>query len=705
MGIKIEKVTVKNLGPIENFSNDFGLFNLIFSKNECGKTFLTEFIIQSLFKNIKRWLFRERGAGKVFVSGLSVSGLSDDKIVEFYPDCPKKLEDYWEADDKGLPPSIVNLLVSKGAEPEIDSSDEGIGKSLIKEIFSGISLLDKIDSDNNISKTIKQARLEDGNIIISNTGEGKTYRQLQEELSRIDNLFSEIELKYSRGVVESLGIEEKIIKEHLDSLYRAKCYEACLVSENIKDLNKKLQQNNEDELNKLSSSVSIYESTKSQCNSLLSKHDEFNEISKHYEWLKEAFSKYQELSMLPVKKPGIITAIAAGIFAAAAVLFSILNISIGTIASIATAAGLAVFYIIKLIHSIKNAGLNEELNNLKKEFKKRIGSELTDIALLKIELERQREAFEKTEYLSEQLEELKSKNQTSKDLIQRALYSLTGSQQAEEWQWHSLINEKKTENSELKAKIEDLQKELVYLAVREAEYLKENPGVKFSYDEYEKLQSELDKIQQMIEEKKDEIDKLKYGICSITNDDTSIDWEALLGHLRDKRSEKQNELECCAAKISAGIIIHGLIAELRQDEDKKILEGLQSDIVLKSLQDLTKNYCRLYLEDDKLIVSDNYRNFYLKELSTGAREQIMLALRIGFSAKILNQDSLFLILDDAFQHSDWDRRKILVSKLAGIAQKGWQIIYLTMDNNIRDLFEKAGAKFGKGQYKYFELKG
>ena len=38
MGIKIEKITVKNLGPIESFSEDFGLFNLIFSKNECGKT-------------------------------------------------------------------------------------------------------------------------------------------------------------------------------------------------------------------------------------------------------------------------------------------------------------------------------------------------------------------------------------------------------------------------------------------------------------------------------------------------------------------------------------------------------------------------------------------------------------------------------------------------------------------------------------------
>ncbi len=74
MAIRIEKITVKNLGPIQGFSADLGLFNLIFSKNECGKTFLTEFIIRSLFKNIKRWQFRDNGSGKVSVSGLNGEG-------------------------------------------------------------------------------------------------------------------------------------------------------------------------------------------------------------------------------------------------------------------------------------------------------------------------------------------------------------------------------------------------------------------------------------------------------------------------------------------------------------------------------------------------------------------------------------------------------------------------------------------------------
>src|SRR5665647_895466 len=245
MAIKIEKINVKNLGPTRDFSTNLGLFNLIFSKNECGKTFLTEFIIRSLFKNTKRWQFRESGSGKVTVSGL----VNGDSHIEFSPGSGKKLEDYWETSEKGLPLSMVKLLVCKGGESSIENSEEGIGKSLIKEIFSGISLLDKIDSDVNISKTVKGASFEDGNINIGNAGEGKTYRLLQLEISRIDKLFAEIESKYSTGILESYKAEERLLKERQGKLYHAKCYEAYIISENIKGANKKLQENDEEVLN------------------------------------------------------------------------------------------------------------------------------------------------------------------------------------------------------------------------------------------------------------------------------------------------------------------------------------------------------------------------------------------------------------------------------------------------------------------------
>ena len=54
----------------------------------------------------------------------------------------------------------------------------------------------------------------------------------------------------------------------------------------------------------------------------------------------------------------------------------------------------------------------------------------------------------------------------------------------------------------------------------------------------------------------------------------------------------------------------------------------------------------------------------------------------------------FLILDDAFQHSDWPRRTNLIDQIFRLVESGWQIFYFAMDDHIRDLFLKVGEKVG-----------
>jgi uncharacterized protein YhaN len=177
----------------------------------------------------------------------------------------------------------------------------------------------------------------------------------------------------------------------------------------------------------------------------------------------------------------------------------------------------------------------------------------------------------------------------------------------------------------------------------------------------------------------------------------------LIENLRLKRFEIQGRLRDITANIAAGYSVYKVISRLREEEDLKIQEGLQSKTVLTPLKDITGRYNKLALDNDRLIVSDQYDDFDIRDLSTGAKEQVMLALRIGFTSKILKEDTLFLILDDAFQHSDWQKREILINKLADIANKGWQVIYLTMDDNIKELFDKAGKNFEAGKYNNFEL--
>jgi len=710
MGITISKVAVKDLGPIKNFTAEFGILNLIYSKNERGKTFFTEFIIRCLFKNISRWSYlRTGGKGKVTISGL------EKQPVDFTPSSQKKLEDYWEKSEKGLPLSMAKLLVVKGGEAGIEGGN-GISKFLIKEVLSGINILDKIDSDNNISKTVKSAEIDNNQIIISQRGEGKQYNDIKDELGSIDRLFEEIESEYAQGILKTYRLKEKDLRNKLNQLDRAKRYLAYLISERIKKLNKKLDEIPDSELDKLENEISIYKSKKELYNPLEKDYKTTLKESKDFKWLESALFQYKDLSSKITKKPGRLLLFLSGFFTAAGLTSALLLFFFyqGISTSLLPLYSAVIFscfigllissivYIKKLNNYLKQAVQNEELNKIKKEFKNRIGRNLTDISLLEATLNQQRESNSKLALIERQMNNLKKELQERHFLINQKIINSYYKEVGDE-NWEIITAELKQNNKNLKNQIDYAKEELYKLGVQEEDYLSKNVEVEYSQEEYEKTDSELKNTQEEIKNQENIIQNLKYKICNKTKDDLSISWEGLIENLRKKRQEVINELKEISARIIAGLAVHKVISRLRKEEDKKIKEGLQSEIVTDPLKDITKRYNSLTIDNDNLIVSDSYDSFNIKDLSTGATEQVMLALRIGFTQKLLTKDSLFLILDDAFQHSDWEKRKILIDKLAEIAKKGWQIIYLTMDDHIKGLFDEAGKKFETEKYKSYKL--
>lgn len=710
MGVTINKISVKNLGPIKNFSAGFGIFNLIYSKNERGKTFLTEFIIRCLFKNISRWSYlREGGRGKVTITGL------EKQAVDFTLHSRKKMEDYWESSEKGLPFSMPKLLVARGGEAGIEDG-EGISKFLIKEVLSGINILDKIDSESNISKTVRKAEINNSQIIISNAGEGKKYNDAREELNNIERQFDEIENEYAHGLIKTCKMEEKAMQDRLARLDRAKRHLAYLISERIKKLNEKLNDVPQDELAKTESELSIFRSKQDTYSQLEEEYKTALERSKDYSWLESALSHYKDLISKTVKTPGKFLLYLCGVFIAAGITATVLILSfyqkipaslLPVCAGIICFCFLAVLvsfllYIKKLGDFSKEAGQNEELNKIKHEFKKRTGLELTDISLLESTLNEQREPASRSEFLEKQITSLKKELKEQHFLIKRRTESFYAGK-VDEADWEEIIRQLKQNNKNMNSQIDSEKEELYKLDVPPEEYIPEETGIKYSQEEYEKVKSVLEDKRNEIKNREDMIQNLKYRICGITKDDPGIEWEELIENLRRIRQQAQDSLKEISAGIIAGRTVHKIVSGLREEEDLKIKESLQSETVIKPLKDITQRYTGLNIDNGNLIISDPYDNFGIRDLSTGAREQVMLALRIGFIRKLLKEDSLFLVLDDAFQHSDWEKREILIEKLADIAKNGWQIIYMTMDDHIKGLFERTGKKFKKGQYESFEL--
>jgi uncharacterized protein YhaN len=199
------------------------------------------------------------------------------------------------------------------------------------------------------------------------------------------------------------------------------------------------------------------------------------------------------------------------------------------------------------------------------------------------------------------------------------------------------------------------------------------------------------------------LSSLKQVICHETGDDITISWEETLFHLRSITEKKKRKYRELTARLVAEIGVIQILDRIEEEEDQKIQRDINTKEVSALLQGITGSYQTLELIDDQVYVSDQYSQYSLSDLSTGAREQIQLALRMGIAARLTGGDPLFLILDDAFQHSDWNRRETLVKLVIALVKKGWQVTYLSMDDHIRDLFLKYGKGALKKQFRYFEL--
>lgn len=877
--MRIKKVSVKDCGPIDRFEESFLNLNVIYGKNERGKSFLVEFLIRCLFKNNYYWGYLRdiKSRGKVILEGL------DEKDVEFsFPSLSRmsrKLENYFEKKSKGLPPSLSKLLVVKGGEFEITKDEAGIDKDFIKDLLSGKKILDSIKK--NIPTTIQKAEIED-KISISRKGEGKRYYETEESLQKVNNLINDVVEQYEAGKIKQIEKEIEELKREKENLLKAKRYKAYLLSqeiskleeelnklpeEKISELNskivefvklkerrdsiskeveekrektknleslkerwekiqrakkyqayciwnklkqkeKELKKISEDELSELDKELLLYNEKNNELQKKTSELSELQKKTKHFKWLQAAEERYSKYFSSPVKYTKFIEVIPY--FSLMFLLLGTLLILLGqkilgtTFMLLTGISGL--WYALRIKKYFAPIKQKEEIESIREEFKEYFGRELNNIADIDSILEELKVDYDRISYLKNEISSIQEYIQKSKSSINNTFKKLLGADVNEE-DWHAKLIELKDKRNDILSEIEGLKERFNKLDIDEMDFVKEDPGIKFEKQEFERIRKEvelLEKLKEQKEEKLNELQKynddlkhleenieqeffevigekvrpedwknklqeivrkrnsisekirekkgelkglgvpeeeyekqdpqvkfspkklkdiednvnklteerkkeeenllrLKSNICSLTGLDYSSDWNDLIEALYLRREEIISELKEIESKIIAGKLVFDTIEEILNQEDEKIIEVMNSNEVTKLLFTLTKRYKNLSFDDNNnLLVGNEFETFSLKTLSTGAKEQVLLALRIGFIKKIMKQESAFLILDDAFQHSDYEKRPVLVESLVNLAESGWQIIYLTMDDNIKELFEKKASKL-KDRYKIIEL--
>ena len=694
MPVHIQEINVKNLGPIERFSMKLGIFNLIYGRNEKGKTYLVEFLIRSLFRNPRQWQLRSlKGSGKVHVAGL------EEKEVDFSPSSPLKIEDFWEKTSIGLPPDFCKLLVVKGAEVELANVGGGVDKAIMKRYLSSQEILDTIE--NKISKTIQAAKIDNNIIVGPKRGEINSREELEQRLRTINQLFEQIDKGYSGGKRKTLADEKDKLEEQIDLFEKAKRYLAFQLNRKIKYLEQEKNRIDENKLQQARENIRLYRSNIDNFQRKAEEQKSAEEKSRHYEWLKNAGDLYRNRLSQTAKTPKPIFLILSFIALIGAGVLAFLQITAGAIGALGAVLLFGLLYFRQIQSYAKQAIEDEELKKLAIEFSGRFDRELTGLPVIDAQLEKIAVFYNESLVLKNQLDNEQNSLALLKSKIADQIFVI-GGQRQEPDAWSEILRHLEDKLRDLRNRIQENKIQLAGLGVDQSDYITERPDVEYSKQSHDQTQERLARVNTQINDENQKLTILKQYICNQTDDKFDTNWETLIQNLREKREAVLQEYQEKTAEILGKMAVHRVLEDLRKEENTKIEQGLRSKAVLIPLSRLTKRYNSFSLQDDKLMVSDPYHDFTLADLSTGAQEQILLALRIGFAVKTLKRNSLFLILDDAFQYSDWERREWLMDMVVDLAQNGWQILYFTMDDHIKKLFDERGQVFGE-QYKMYEL--
>lgn len=708
MSISIQQIIVKNLGPLSEQTLELGRFNLIYGRNETGKTHLVEFLLRSLFRHAASWSMRaELGQGKVTVRGL------EQDPTSFTPDGKQKLEDYWEESDAGLPTNMARLLVVKGAELELtESNTVGVDRAVLKAALSSEALMDRILD--RIPATVREATVEGGLIEAHQRGDIKARSALQDDRLRLSDLSDQVEKRYAQGRLRTLELSQDALRSELAQQLEARSYAAYQLQHDRDTIQNRRTRLPQEKLEALERDIGRHQDKQTELGRLRVKWEQAKAAVEHYPWLKQAVELWERRALEAASTGGSLSAVAAGVFLVIGLGLALaglapnlvpnaaLILGVASIASILLGLVLGIASVARTRRRASAAVNAAERGQIESEFKRRFGRAAGGLAGLKAREGSLRDSQAKFEQLTESIEESGAQVDNLANSVERLLKGLGADKVAPE-AWAKTAKQMRDWDASQADKIHKIELRLSELGVDESDYRSEPAATAFSAERLTEL--EADNLQQNLEirEAQRDLESLKQEITRETGDDIGAEWTELLENLRQRRREADDNYRTTTARILGQIGVAQVLEQLRAEEDEKIREGLQAPEVADLISAVSGQRRSLDFEGGELVIHGDTADYKLSELSTGAREQVLLALRMGFATRLAGGEPLFLLLDDAFQHSDWERRERLVTQVVELAEAGWQVTYLTMDDHLRDLFQTAGEQAFGDEYRFFEI--
>ena len=245
-----------------------------------------------------------------------------------------------------------------------------------------------------------------------------------------------------------------------------------------------------------------------------------------------------------------------------------------------------------------------------------------------------------------------------------------------------------------------------------SKYKEKSVGLKYNGEEVEKLQKEKERLEELLVNLKGKISNFKSELRELERGanevlkleniyihcDTSNDLKILQQHLEKFTLESYNKKTVI---ISILEIFNEIEIEEREKISKLLTKKSSTSEIFKEITNGDYENIIFEIETGNIKVENRKKEFVgLNALSGGTYDQLFFAIRLGLGKKLLEGKPGFFILDDPFIKSDIDRLTRQIALLKKISSLGWQVLYFTSKNEIKDYFKED---IDNKKINYYEL--
>jgi uncharacterized protein YhaN len=691
MGISIDGMKVTR-GSLDRFKMDFSGITIIYGENQSGKTSIYETLEACIVRPKDRKKMNHRGGD--FPAGLSYALLNINgnkkKLTLSNRD---SIYDYAESD---VPETILSVrpFMVRGSHAGFTSDGHGMDVEMLKEILVRREALAPIKDKITPAAKDDGVEISDG-ILIGD----KRYKEVDKSnnilkgIHKCGFLLNELDAAMSGGNIRSKYRELEALKKERDRLDKAQCYYAYYLQNQIKELQKQKNRYDEEKLREVSEHLSTiaYLSKDTSNEDLVKKLEQLEHL---LVWIQKAKKRIDELEKeidhkndsTPEQLTYALVTLVAGTLAA--ILIDIAAIS-------ALGAGAAAFFVWRGMHAHSTYAPVRLHKQDIDEVYRQAQEEHAIKAASTVDLSTEQSIVERK--ITEINTQIKSKQQEEQNRINleteiKNFFLSNGLKYPNTLdEARTIIGSIKKELQYINEEIKTLQGRLEGMAIDEKDYITEDPGTSPDYSRLREVREEIlslnEEIKELEKPKKDAWEKIQ-GFLKLESPTT---WEELVPEIQKKRDELIRGYKYWIAKYVAKRACHEVLTEQDASINTMLNEVLSSEVFSNKLKQFTGNYVSMIITDEGnvgLQTTDGDTHL-LDQVSSGAREQAILAIRLGLSERFFGEESLFLMLDDAFIFSDDAHAREIIKTLVELhVRDGWQIIYMTKDDEQMRMMEQ-----------------